>query len=1102
VQDDEQLKAGTQLRVSTHGHGVYERFEKNFWGANDHYIRFGSEDQSVAVKLRDLNVWDWEVLRLSDEDEADIAARAKELAESTAANDPAPAPPPAPVAVPSASAATSYKCLQKSQIRAGFEMDSDKAGVMAVGDVIDVLEARINDKGVLRIRFSGGWVSEKTVAGVTCLEAVAASAPTAAPSPEPTEPKHEALEAQNRLKQLADNLELSPEKTARRGAASPFRTPTSVRPRSSSSGSSPSRRSIAQARHEKQEWQKRAREKDTFMQRLGPMATWSSEETAKWVVFTIQDQRNVGRKMTDEVAASLQHSFEEDALDGDELVYIASRTDREDRRLTRLLQTAGQTACQPFFDAPMCRNAIHDMLQTACTQGQKELVDWGELLTSTTTKRRRELQAVCNEWMPKRLAIRDEIGHGSSGVVFSCMDMHRDMVAIKFSYSKEPKKIEREKELMDRVAHENVCRVHQYCSQPQGDGKLCALILELLDRTLKQCIDESSDGRLPESEVIHMALDILSGLAHVHDMGVIHRDVKPTNIMLSDKTASQQRSVYKLIDFSVSAMEQQEQSSVSETLRTATVTLAAAAGTAHYMSPEQFNPNVVVGSQTDLWSLGIVIFEALTGVLPFAAGETDHLKIGHAITSPVSRGNQDGTMSPQLEDAQVSSQMIDFLHQVLHTDVDKRIGSAVQMTTKLEEIQHRWGPEYFGIPSSHNLSQIPFAVEDLSGCEGVLQSLSSCLVPQEPKFLGRGRDVSAGTKAFWKKVPDSDRKLVVKRAWRVHHRSQWEQYAAKQQAIKSAVQRVHTECPTERFQQVSLRQDYVDATSSLPGQPESMDSTINEVYLMTGTPTENVLSMMEGGLNERFTQRANYGAGNYFAEDAAKNDQYTGSPDTEWDGSALHKLLYQRAENHPSHGLTGCAGVNYLMICRVTCGCPVRTNGKGRIPRCLDKGATSTSSDNYEDAIFWAHKDDIKQAERNFRKEMDCDDELLDNFPKESDRREYLRQAWTDKSPEEQALWLDEPDQSNWKELGRINGVGEPYLHYHSLIVETSPNEDEMIESIDRSLEYETDPEKCRQLEADKHSLDGGVERMREFVIFHGSQVYTEYLVAYSREGA
>ena len=73
----------------------------------------------------------------------------------------------------SSAAVGQYRCVKKSQIRSGFEMDSAKAGVMAVGTELEALELRVNDKGVTRVRFSGGWLSEKTGAGALCLQAQA-----------------------------------------------------------------------------------------------------------------------------------------------------------------------------------------------------------------------------------------------------------------------------------------------------------------------------------------------------------------------------------------------------------------------------------------------------------------------------------------------------------------------------------------------------------------------------------------------------------------------------------------------------------------------------------------------------------------------------------------------------------------------------------------------------------------------------------------------------------------------------------------------------------------------------------------------------------------
>ena len=86
--------------------------------------------------------------------------------------------------------------------------------------------------------------------------------------------------------------------------------------------------------------------------------------------------------------------------------------------------------------------------------------------------------------------------------------------------------------------------------------------------------------------------------------------------------------LYKLIDLSISAVDRDARPNVSDTLSTSTTGLAAMLGTPHYMSPEQFTAGEVVTAQTDLWSLAVVMFEALSGTLPFAASETaDHVKI-------------------------------------------------------------------------------------------------------------------------------------------------------------------------------------------------------------------------------------------------------------------------------------------------------------------------------------------------------------------------------------------------------------------------------------------------------------------------------------------
>ena len=121
---------------------------------------------------------------------------------------------------------------------------------------------------------------------------------------------------------------------------------------------------------------------------------------------------------------------------------------------------------------------------------------------------------------------------GSSGAVFGSSDSRLGKVAIKFTHGEEQKKLEREAALMQRVAHEHVCKYYEHHVSP--DGQLFGIVMEVLESgSLAQRIKESADGRIREFEVIQIAFDVLAGLAHMHDKGVIHRDIKPDNVLMA-----------------------------------------------------------------------------------------------------------------------------------------------------------------------------------------------------------------------------------------------------------------------------------------------------------------------------------------------------------------------------------------------------------------------------------------------------------------------------------------------------------------------------------------------------------------------------------------
>ena len=212
----------------------------------------------------------------------------------------------------------------------------------------------------------------------------------------------------------------------------------------------------------------------------------------------------------------------------------------------------------------------------------------------------------------------EAVRRGGSGVVFGCDDKRLGRVAVKLRFAEstdDEGKLQREATLMQRVAHPHICKYYEHFAL---GGGLSGVVLELLDGGSLAQLAQQSGGRMAEQDVTTMALQILEALGFMHSKQVIHRDVKPANIMRCGGDDRGAAGVYKLIDLGIAAVELGAQGGVSETMQTGTTGLAALVGTPHYMSPEQLRAGVVVTHQTDLWSLGVVMFTVLTGACPFA----------------------------------------------------------------------------------------------------------------------------------------------------------------------------------------------------------------------------------------------------------------------------------------------------------------------------------------------------------------------------------------------------------------------------------------------------------------------------------------------------
>ena len=208
------------------------------------------------------------------------------------------------------------------------------------------------------------------------------------------------------------------------------------------------------------------------------------------------------------------------------------------------------------------------------------------------------------------------IGEGGMGVVYHALDTRlRRSLALKFL----PRDLTRDETAKARFVqeaqaasaldHPNIYTI--YDIGETDDGQLYLAMAFYEGGTLR---DRIAQGPLPIDVALDVAIQVSRGLAKAHAAGIVHRDVKPANLMFTDE-----RQV-KIVDFGLAKL-------VGETGMTQAGT---ALGTVSYMSPEQAQAEKL-DQRSDIWSLGVVLFEMLAGQLPFTG--KDYLAVGAAITN-------------------------------------------------------------------------------------------------------------------------------------------------------------------------------------------------------------------------------------------------------------------------------------------------------------------------------------------------------------------------------------------------------------------------------------------------------------------------------------
>ncbi len=267
--------------------------------------------------------------------------------------------------------------------------------------------------------------------------------------------------------------------------------------------------------------------------------------------------------------------------------------------------------------------------------------------------------------------ILEELGRGGMGVVYKAEDtkLHRT-VALKF-LSENMTRDERAKDRFIREAratsalqHHNICTIHEIDETP--DGRLFIAMAFYDGETLKERI---AGGPVPVGKALDIAAQAAGALSKAHAAGMVHRDIKPANIMVTSD------GIVKILDFGLAKL-------AGNTKITMTGTTM---GTAAYMSPEQAKGEEV-DHRTDIWSLGVVLYEMLTGALPFKGEHEAALLYGIVHEEPDKLARRRSGLPEGLQ------KVID---RALEKDVNERYRDARSIREDIVKLQQSAGPAQY-----------------------------------------------------------------------------------------------------------------------------------------------------------------------------------------------------------------------------------------------------------------------------------------------------------------------------------------------------------------------------------------------------------------------